>query len=305
MRSTRLLASLSAMLVLALAPPSAAAPAPPHKIPLPDGFAPEGIAIRGQNLWVGSIATGDLFRATARTGRGSVVVDAPGGRSAVGLSVRFGKVFVAGGETGEAYVYSARSGEEIAAYTLTDAPTFVNDVVATPHAVWFTDSINPVLYKIPLGRRGAPGNQADVQTVPLAGVRYREGFNVNGIEATPDGETLLIVQSNTGFLFTVDAATGRARRIELDDGARVRNGDGLLLDGSTLYVVQNFNNRIAVVALERGLRSGTVVRHLRDEDFDIPTTVAHKAGFLYVVNARFTTPVTEDTDYWVTVIPKP
>jgi sugar lactone lactonase YvrE len=304
MRRIHLLVALAS---LALLLPLAASSASrfPDRIDLPDGFQPEGIAIgRGTNVYVGSIPTGRIWRGDLRTGQGAVLVP-DRGRRAIGVDFHRGRLFVAGGPTGSGFVYDARTGADIAQFNFATAPTFVNDVVATRHAVWFTDSFNPVLYKIPLGRRGAPGRQADVQTVPLAGVRYREGFNVNGIEATPDGETLLIVQSNTGFLFTVDAATGRARRIELDDGARVRNGDGLLLDGSTLYVVQNFDNRIAVVELERGLRSGTVVRHLRDEDFDIPTTVAHKAGFLYVVNARFTTPVTEDTDYWVTVIPKP
>jgi sugar lactone lactonase YvrE len=303
MRRIRCLAPVAAVLALTLALPASAAPPPPDRIPLPTGFQPEGIALGGRHFWVGSLPTGALLRADARTGEGSVVVQGVEGRSAVGLSVHRGKVFVAGGATGEAYVYSARTGEEIAAYTLTDAPTFVNDVVATDRAAWFTDSFNPVLYRVPLSPRGRPGGQGDVETVPLQGVRYREGFNVNGIEATPDGRRLIIVQSNTGLLFTV-RPTGRAHRIDLG-GRRVPNGDGLLLDGTTLFVVQNFDNRIAVVELERGLGSGEVVRRIGHETFDIPTTVAEKDGFLYVVNARFTTPPTPTTRYWVTVLPKP
>ena len=38
------------------------------------------------------------------------------------------------------------------------------------------------------------------------------------------------------------------------------NGDGLLLTGKTLYVVQNQLNRIAVVALGKNLTSGRVTR---------------------------------------------
>jgi sugar lactone lactonase YvrE len=304
MRPIRRLAPIAAVLVLALAMPASAAPPPPDRIPLPDGFQPEGIAMGGRHFWVGSLSTGALFRAEARTGEGSVVVEGEEGRSAAGLSVHRGKVFVAGGETGEAYVYSASTGEEIATYTLTEAPTFVNDVVATDRAAWFTDSVNPVLYRVPLSRRGKPGGPRDVETIPLQGVRYREGFNVNGIDATPNGRRLIVVQSNTGLLFTVSAATGRAHRIDLG-GRRVRNGDGLLLDGTTLFVVQNFDNRIAVVELARGLGSGEVVERVGHEAFDIPTTVAQRRGFLYVVNARFTTPPTPTTEYWVTVLPKP
>ena len=36
---------------------------------------------------------------------------------------------------------------------------------------------------------------------------------------------------------------------------------------------------------------------------DIPTTAAFVAGRLWVVNARFGTPVTPTTDYWITKLP--
>lgn len=304
MRRIRLLTSAIAAAVLLLIGGTVHAASPPHRIPLPDGFGPEGISIRhGNAFFVGSIPTGAIYRANAETGKGEILVEPQEGRSAVGLKVRHRKLYVAGGDTGQAYVYDVPSGRTIAALQLADAPTFINDVVVTPDAAWFTDSFNPVLYRLPLGPKGRP-RKAAVETVPLQGVRYVEGFNVNGIDATPDGDTLVIVQSNTGFLFTVDADTGRARRIDLG-GERVTNGDGLLLDGRTLFVVENFFNRIAVVELDRDLRSGDVVQRLRDATFDVPTTVAQKNGYLYVVNARFSTPPTPETEYWVTVIPKP
>jgi sugar lactone lactonase YvrE len=127
---------------------------------------------------------------------------------------------------------------------------------------------------------------------------------VNGIEAAPGGERLIVVQSNTGLLFEVDADSGATHEIDLG-GSSVLNGDGLLLDGRRLFVVQNMNNRIAVVDLDRGLRSGSVVQRVSDPGFDIPTTLARHDDSLYVVNARFTTPPTPDTRYWVTVVPEP
>jgi hypothetical protein len=54
------------------------------------------------------------------------------------------------------------------------------------------------------------------------------------------------VQSRNGKLFTVNARTGRTREIHLG-GADVTNGDGILLRGRTLYVVQNQDDQIAVV----------------------------------------------------------
>lgn len=278
----------------------------PQRIPLPDGFQPEGIAIgKGRHFYTGSLSTGAIYRGHLRTGEGSVFVRGRQGRSAVGLSLNRRRLFVAGGGTGRAYVYNARSGDRLATYTLTEEPTFVNDVVATEKAAWFTDSVNPVLYRVPIRRNRGLGPQASVRTVPLRGdIRYREGFNVNGIDATANGMKLVIVQSNTGKLFTVSPRTGRTREIDLG-GGKVTNGDGLLLDGRRLFVVQNSQNRIAVVDLGRRLGSGEVVRRLRDEDFDVPTTVAEKGDQLYVVNARFTTPPTPETEYWIARRAKP
>ena len=72
-------------------------------------------------------------------------------------------------------------------------------------------------------------------------------------------------------------------------------GDGILLDGRTLYVVQNRMNQIAVIKLTRGLASGTITDLLTDSDFDVPTTIAEFGKYLYAVNARFgvTSPATQ------------
>ena len=64
-------------------------------------------------------------------------------------------------------------------------------------------------------------------------------------------------------------------------------------------MVQNRDNKIAVVHLKRSFRRGEIKRFLTDDDFDVPTTVASKGGFLWAVNARFTSPSTPDTAYQV------
>ena len=291
----RLLAVITATLLLGAAAAAVGA-AFADRIELPDGWQPEGIATgRGHDLFVGSIPTGAVLRIDARTGEREIAVPAAAGRAAIGLKVdRHERLFVAGGPTGKAFVYDADSGALLAEFQLAPAgaPTFVNDVALTRDAAYFTDSQRPVLYVVDSDLSGA-------RELPLVGFEMQPGFNLNGIVASPNGETLLAVQSNAGRLWRIDADTGAAQPVDLG-GASLANGDGLLLVGRTLYVVQNFLNQIAVVRLDPGLESGKVVRTISSGDFSVPTTIARFGNSLYAVNARFGTPPTPDTDYWIT-----
>jgi hypothetical protein len=273
----------------------------PDTIQLPDGFQPEGIAITHDGtFYVGSIPTGAVFRGDVRSGRGTVAVEGRAGRAAIGLKVdAHGRLFVAGGSTGQAFVYDARSGRPLASYQLAAGTSFINDVVVTRTAAWFTDSLNPVLYRVPLGRHGGLPAQQDVTALPLSGdFQLQDGINVNGIDDALGGRVLVIVQTNTGLLFTVDPRSGVTRRIDLG-GETVVNGDGILLRGRTLFVVQNLDNLVARIRLRHDLAAGRVVERISDPDFDVPTTIASFRDNLYVVNARFTTPPTPTTPYTV------
>lgn len=305
------IAGFLVLAVMVLAPGLAAA-APmsnfPEMIPLPDGFRPEGVAMgRGTTLFAGSLATGAIYRADVRTGEGSVLVPPQAGRAALGLEfdARTGYLFVAGGPTGNAYVYDGTTGATVGAFPLATSPTFVNDVAVTRDAAYFTDSFRPVLYRLPLLPGGRLPGLGAVTQISLGGdfVFVPGGFNANGIEATPSGDALLIVNTTTGNLYRVDPTTGAATTIALSGGAAT-SGDGLLLIGHTLYVVQNFLNQIAVIQLDPGLASGTVAQVLTDADFDIPTAVTHLGASLYALNARFTTTPTPDTEYWIARLPR-
>ena len=78
----------------------------------------------------------------------------------------------------------------------------------------------------------------------------------------------------------------------------------MLLKGRTLYVVQNRLNQVAVVKLNRAGTAG-VVRSVTDPGFDVPATVDDFGHSLYLPNARFATPPTPTTEYWITRIDKP
>ena len=279
----------------------------PDRIALPDAFLPEGITIgRAPIAYLGSRADGDIYAANLKTGKGRIISQGPGTPS-VGLKVdRRGLLYVAGGTAGDGRVVSVRTGKILASYAfvLPGTPTFVNDVVLTDRYAWFTDSQQAQLYRVERTRAGKGAASADVRTVPLTGQWVQgPGFNANGIARTPNGRALLVINSGTGFLFKVNPRTGEATQVDLG-GAALTNGDGLLLQGRTLYVVRNQRNEVAVVKLNRRGTAGKVVDTLTSEEFDVPTTVAAYKGSLYLPNARFTTPPTPTTKYWITRIDK-
>lgn len=275
----------------------------PKIVPLPNGWRPEGLVVgRGHTLYAGSLGTGAIYRADLKSGAGDVLVPPQAGRVAVGLSYdqRSHFIFAAGGPGGAGYVYDAASGAGVAAYNFAAAPTFVNDVIVTKKAAYFTDSMRPVIYRVPLGPGGRVPAQSAVAEIALGGdfVFVPGAFNANGIEATSNGKWLIVVHSSRGELYRVDPDSGDAVLIDLG-GASVSSGDGLLLHGRTLYVVRNSLNQIAVVELNKDLTSGQVVETITDPAFRVPTTIAKFGSRLYVVNARFGTPPEPTTEYEV------
>jgi sugar lactone lactonase YvrE len=300
----RNLAVLAALGLAITATVAAAAPAFPSTIALPRGFQPEGIAIRGNTFYVGSIPTGAIYRGNVRTGQGAVLAQGASGRAAIGVEIdNRNRLFVAGGPTGRAFVYNARTGALIREYMLASAPTFINDVVVTRTGAYFTDSRQAALYRVAIGRGG--GLATSAQRITLGPPFQLSGaFNANGIDATPNGRWLIIVQSSTGELFRVNPSTGANTEIALG-GASVPNGDGILLDGRTLYVVQNQLNQIAVIRLNARLTSGRVTTRITDSRFAVPTTIDDHGRRLYAVNARFGAASPSTTDYQVIQVRKP
>jgi hypothetical protein len=286
--------TLTAVAFAAIAAPAEAHGPKPEVLPLPNGFQPEGIATYDRDeVLVGSIPTGALQRVNVKTGQGSPLAAGVEGRAAIGIKVGFGKVFVAGGPTGKVRVQSATDGsvlrEEQAG---TVGSTFVNDVALGRTAAYFTDSRAAQIYELPYD--GGP-----LRTIALTGAfaLVPDAINLNGIVATRSGH-LLSVQTATGKLFRIDPATGATQEVDLG-GAALTNGDGLLLEGRLLSVVQNRLNQVAQLKLSGDLLHGTLKRTLTDPDFDVPTTITRVKGHLYAVNARFGTTPTPATTYTV------
>lgn len=312
-RSLRALTAVAAVSVALVSPAGATVPdapaapartaAPlPDTLALPDGFQPEGIAIAGTKAYLGSRVDGDIYRLNLRTGKGKVVSEGPGTAS-VGLKVGPRKrLYVSGGDSGTMRVVSARTGRVLASLRLSKGTSFVNDVVITKSAAWFTDSAAAKIYRVPIFADGSLPRQRDVRTIRLRGDWEQPApgeFGANGLTETPKGTALLVVNSTDGTLFKVPRSgkrAGIATRVKLG-GVSLTNGDGMLLEGRRLYVVRNRLDQVSVLRIAGHARAGRLVRVLTSKRFDVPTTVARWRGALYLPNARFTTPPTPETTY--------
>jgi sugar lactone lactonase YvrE len=285
---------------LAAAPTSADAVPLSERQPsivLPGATSAEGIAKgQGSTFYAGDLFAGDIFRGNIRSGTAELFIDAPDGRMAVGMAFtsRHHLLFVAGGATGQAYVYDTRSGATLAVYQFADPETsLINDVTLTAHGAWFTDSFHSVLYFVPLSKAGELGA---FRTLRLSGpaADLSGAFNLNGIRATRGGHTLIVAHSATGELYTVDSDTGASADIT---GISVPGVDGIELAGDKLWAVQGFSNQITRISLNDNLTAGTVEKVITSDLFQIPSTAARFGNTLAVVNAKFDTgfPPTADT----------
>ena len=299
-----LILALAATLALTLAPAATAHERDlPDVIELPAGFSPEGITSAFRHrLYVGSVANGAIWRGSAISGEGRILVPGEAGRQAAGLHVDWrGRLWVAGANNHTIRVYNALTGRLLQTYTFPTAG-FINDLVITRRAVYATDSNNQQLAVVPLGRFGRLPDPDDASLLPLTGdLSYSAGFNANGIVAK-DG-WLILVQGNEGLLFRVDPRTGETKAINTG-GYSVANGDGLVLRGDRLYVVRNQVETIAVLRLSDDLLSATLIGEIKDpDDLDVPTTGTLALGGLYVVNARFGVADPAAARYWITRLP--
>jgi hypothetical protein len=209
-------------------------------------------------------------------------------------------LFVAGGFTGQAYVYDLGTGATVATYQFGDpASSVINDVAVTRRGAWFTDSLQARLYFVPVSRAGVPGPS---RTLALSGPAADTSgeFNLNGVQATANGTTLIVAHSANGQLYTVEPTTGASATIA---GVSVPQVDGIVLQGRRLWAVQN-TNQVTRIRLGRHLRSGVVDKVITSELFQVPATAARFGRRLAVVNAKFDTGIPPTADQYEIVLVK-
>jgi sugar lactone lactonase YvrE len=252
---------------------------------------PEGIAFdhRSKAFSVSITGDGAIYRGTLGSPTVAPFIAGGPGRVAVGVKVRRGKLYVAGGPTGSITVYDLASRQAVATFQ-TGTGGFLNDLVVTGRGdVFVTDSFRPTLWHVTAEqvRAGTGMPQAlDVSAVPHEG----GAFNLNGIVAKDD-RRLVVVDTNSGKLFRIQLGADRASIRAIDEiaGATVPGGDGMLLDRGRLVVVQGDPARLSFLKLRGGARRAALVGTQTSDKLRGPSTVDRAKGLYLVVNADFAT----------------
>jgi hypothetical protein len=258
--------------------------------PDPDGN-PEGIAFdqRSQAFYVSITDGGAIYRGTLGSDTVTPFIEGATGKAAIGLKVRRGKLYVAGGPTGAITVYDLATRAAVATFQ-TGTGGFLNDLVVTRRGdVYVTDSFRPTLWHVTAEqvRAGSGTPQAlDVSAIP-----YEAGeFNLNGIVAKA-GRRLVVVDTNSGKLFRITLADRGTSIRAIDEiaGATVPGGDGMLLDRGRLVVVQGDPAQLTFLRLRGGARRATFDGTQTSDKLRGPSTVDRANGLYLVVNADFDT----------------
>jgi hypothetical protein len=249
----------------------------------------EGIAAAGgHKFFAGDLVTGDIYRGDIRKDKATKFIDAPSGRVAVGMKAdrRNDLLFVAGGPTGQAYVYDTETGKTVKTYQLTKKEAFINDVALTDQGAWFTNSRQAELYFIPVDDDGDLGT---ARTLALKGpaADTSKQFNLNGIAYSRDARRLVVAHSGNAALYTVSPRTGNSTEIT---GVKVPNVDGILVKGSTVWAVQNMSNQISRLRVNFHESTAKLRDVITSPHFNIPTTAALFDDTLAAVNAKFGVP---------------
>ncbi len=277
----------------------------PDLIPISLGMEAEGIEMgKDTDFFVGAVSytgnltnAGTIFKGNLVTGEGQVLVPATG-KPMAGLSYDertdylYGATGHSSGFSGPWWeqgikVYAATSGRLLGEIIFGD-DMVINDVLVTDTAVYCTDSVSTTLYKIPLENDGKVFSSTAEKIEMTDFEMNPEGFNANGLVGDFDGKELVIINISTGVLYLVDTESGAASPVNIQGEEQLFvDGDGLYMDGRTLYIMQNFAQKIAVVELSDDLTQGTFVKNIVSADFAIPTTITGYGNCIYAINTNY------------------
>lgn len=246
----------------------------PQAIAVPDGFGPESLTGKGSTLYAGSSTTGAVWTANAKTGKSRILVPAQPGRSAFGTAVAGKHLLVAGGATGNLYVYDRATGADVSTIAL--GGKLLNDVVVSGNIAYVTDTLAPTVYAVALDGSAPP------RTINLTNYPFTEGSpTADGIAR--DGRSLIVGDITTAALYRIDPATGAATKIDVP-GATLPMNDGVLLVGRTLFVAEG-DGRLAAVKIAPGATTGTLLSQRTYAK--ALTDVARAGGSLWILDAAF------------------
>jgi sugar lactone lactonase YvrE len=287
-------ATVAVIALGAAASPTASAAAGDRDADLPQaGVFLEGIGVddRAGVFYVSATnQSGALYRGDTRKRDQVLELWQPptSGDNGRGIDVdRAGRVYVAGGPAAEVRVFS-RGGELLAELPTQAAGSFLNDVWVGPDgAAYVTDSSLPVIWRVSEQRTGWTIERWLDVSPTIAYTPSLTDFDLGGIVSTADHRFLLVAQGTTGQLWRIDLRTRQIREVELGGGARLPNADGIVLRGTTLWVVQNFTRQISKLKLRHRAGSASVKEVLPTPQDRTFTTAKRVGGSLLTVDSKF------------------
>jgi hypothetical protein len=264
----------------------------------PEGSRFEGIGVnRSQaRFYVSEVTGGEIHRGHVRVAQTEewMPAGADGRFTARGITTdRANRVYIAGGPNGigtgrpDLWVYDA-DGELLAALRVGVDNAFLNDVAIGPDgAAYFTNSNAPQVFRV-----AKEDGQWQVTTWADATgeIPTFTGFNLGGIVVSPDRRSLVVAQGNAGILWRFDLRTAQATRIDTGS-VDLRNADGLVRRGCTLWVVRNFDHVLTTLRLHRGARSASLLAETATDASRVFTTAKIARGRLLLVDSKFDEPV--------------
>ncbi len=145
--------------------------------------------------------------------------------------------------------------------------------------IFVTDSRSPVVYRL------APGADS------LTSFRHPLFRSLQGAAPTPDGTAVFLADYSHGLL-RWNLGTGAVIRLAVPQGATSLGVDGIVLDGTRLFGIQNGAAPARLVRFDLG-RSGERIRSVTIVDRHLPLadepTIATRLGpdLLYVANSQW------------------
>ncbi len=256
---------------------------------------PEGIAVDAEgHFYVASALDGTVVQMGRDGGSAKVISESHKLTPAspdlfpIMLGIKLdalGRLWIMGGHTGQIFVLDRNTGKLTAKLQVPGKDNMLNDAVILPGAVYVTDTAQPFLWRVALDgdRIGQPEPWIDFGKTPLA---YGPGRNLNGIVADASGRYLIVIQMDKGLLFRIDTVTKEVTPVQVGDEP-LTNGDGLVLDGQTLYLVRQAETEIVTLKMSADFSSARVVSRFHDPALTWLATAAKVGDRLVVVDSQF------------------
>lgn len=275
---------------------------------------PEGVAYHAPSRtfftgagFEGTIARGSIDEPTAAVYSHSELT---GRNAALGMLTDDEHLYVAGGGTGNLYVYDIASKAEVTHYS-TGPGGAINDLDFAPNGdLYFTDSFRPAIYRVKHGTEAIETIHLDPEVDYTPQPVQAGPFNVNGIRVSEDGKHVLFNDTNDSMLYSMTVTENVADRVisKIALPAGTLNGpDGIELLGQTAYVVNNTGETISKITMSDDFLTGELISQTTNPDFHTPATIAYvkERNQLLVTNPEFFDPTGAGPPFYVIAIPLP